>query len=89
MWIQVVIPIHLETASYYPAISVTNRGYNPASQSQLCLPTKKTSTGACTSTKGDTAHPLIMAIMELDPNTPLVKVRLQLGVHSIFTNKKR
>ncbi|KAJ9052763.1 hypothetical protein DSO57_1030979 [Entomophthora muscae] len=50
--------------------------------------TKKTPTGARTLTKGDTAHPLMMAIMECDPWMPLVQVHLQLGLHGIFTNKR-
>ncbi|KAJ9068569.1 hypothetical protein DSO57_1027333 [Entomophthora muscae] len=41
-------------------------------------PPKKTPTGAHTSIKGDTAHPLMMAIMEHEPQMPLVQVRLQL-----------
>ncbi|KAJ9080264.1 hypothetical protein DSO57_1026879 [Entomophthora muscae] len=35
-------------------------------------PIKKTSTDACTLTKGDTAHPLMMAIMKCDLRMPLV-----------------
>ncbi|KAJ9078324.1 hypothetical protein DSO57_1007621 [Entomophthora muscae] len=50
-------------------------------------PPKKAPTGACSSTKGEKAFPLMMAIMERDPWMPLVQVHLQLGLHSIFTNK--
>ncbi|KAJ9088037.1 hypothetical protein DSO57_1027046 [Entomophthora muscae] len=51
-------------------------------------PPKKTPTGSCTSTEGDTTHPLMMVIMERDPQMPLVQVCLQLGLHNIFTNKR-
>ncbi|KAJ9088342.1 hypothetical protein DSO57_1024036, partial [Entomophthora muscae] len=49
---------------------------------------KKIPTGACTSTKDEKAHLLMMAIMKCDPQMPLVQICLQLGLHSIFTNKR-
>ncbi|KAJ9075297.1 hypothetical protein DSO57_1037467 [Entomophthora muscae] len=57
-------------------------GYNPghtlgtSGQEPHRPPPKKTPNGACTSTEGEKAHPLMMAIMECDPWMPLVQVCL-------------